>query len=72
MSKEFVNNKEMCIVCFKRPEKEFILIKHHIKYNPERIAFVHYKCHQEIHDGKHPHLIQYKRKDAIEFYKSKK
>ena len=70
----FLNSKNMCLVCFKEPEDNLNLIKHHVSYFPEVIAFVHYKCHNQIHhpDNTLPHLIQYKRKDSKKFYKDKK
>ena len=68
----FLNNSKFCLACFGKPEKEkkeiwkgkistivIPLIKHHVKYIPEEIGYVHYKCHNDIHDGKFPHLIQY-------------
>ena len=63
-----MNSRDMCLVCFKEPEKDFELIKHHIKYFPEVICFVHYKCHEAIHDGKRPELIQYDDGDSRRFY----
>lgn len=64
----FLNNKEKCICCFKPKEKEFELMKHHVSYFPELIAYVHYSCHNAIHEGKHPHLLQYKQGDSRKFY----
>jgi hypothetical protein len=69
---KILNNPDMCLVCFKKPEKNYSLIKHHVKYFPEEMAFVHFKCHAEIHDGKHPHLIQYKEGDSRKFYDQQK
>ena len=70
----FLNSENMCLVCFKEPEDNLNLIKHHVSYFPEVIAFVHYKCHNQINhtDNTLPHLIQYKRKDSKKFYKDKK
>ena len=65
---KYLNDRKKCLVCFKEPEQGFELIKHHVSYDPEIIAFVHYKCHAEIHDEKHPHLIQYQRGDSRRFY----
>jgi len=74
----YMNSKDKCIVCFGKPEKwddglEIALIKHHVTYYPQLIAFVHFKCHQKIHDPDHPieHLIQYDREDSIRHYKEK-
>ena len=68
----FFNNSNMCMVCFKEPEPEFILIKHHISYFPEIIAFVHYECHKKIHDTPLNQFIQYKNGDSRKFYEVKK
>jgi len=67
-----VNKRSMCIVCFKEPEKDFVLIKHHISYFPEVIAYVHYKCHRKIHDTPLSQFIQYKEGDSRKFYEMKK
>jgi len=50
------------------------LIKHHIKYNPEEIIWVHYKCHQKIHDINNPMTlwIRYTEKEKKSFYKNNK
>ena len=65
----YLNNPSMCLVCFKCPEEEFNLIKHHVKYYPEVIAYVHHKCHQDIHfENKRPDLIQYEPADSKKFY----
>jgi len=74
----YMNSKDSCIVCFKEPEKwqngvGIELIKHHISYYPEIIAFVHYDCHARIHDINSPltHLIQYADGDSRKFYEEK-
>ena len=61
----------MC--CFKPPE-EFELMVHHIKYFPEICCYVHWKCHNDIHDtpSKYPHLIQYEKGDSRKFYEKNK
>ena len=74
-------NDGNCIVCFK-PLVETIErfgqkadvsvgVKHHISYFPEKVAWVHQKCHDKIHDPKNPitHLIQYEEGDSEKFYK---
>ncbi len=70
-----LNSKDRCIVCFGKPEKwengqDIELIKHHLSYYPEVIAFVHYECHAKIHDLAKPltQFIQYEREDSIKFY----
>lgn len=75
----YLNSKDKCIVCFEKPEKwknglDIELIKHHVSYFPQIIAFVHYDCHAKIHDINNPlsHLIQYEREDSIKFYEQKK
>ena len=66
--KKFLNDFDECYVCGGGPG-DFNLIKHHVRYFPEQIiAYVHYKCHKEIHDGKHPELIQYDRQESEKFY----
>lgn len=74
-----MNSRNRCIVCLDDFTDDEIngdnpIIKHHVKYFPEVIAYVHYRCHQKIHDPENPieHLIQYVRKDSIKFYKMKK
>ena len=59
------------MVCFKEPD-EFNLIKHHVSYFPEIIAFVHYECHKKIHDIPLNQFIQYKNGDSRKFYEVKK
>jgi len=46
-------------------------VKHHISYFPEKVAWVHQKCHDKIHDPENPitHLIQYEEGDSEKFYK---
>ena len=78
----YLNSPEFCMICFKKPEvmkdgkstRTLKLIKHHIKYSPETIIWIHYKCHQEIHDTDEPLIqwIQYTDKEKKEFYKNKK
>ena len=74
---EYLNNREQCIVCFKPPYIEEMhgltaatpLIKHHVTYFPEKIAFVHYDCHKKIHgDPPMTMWIQYDDGDARKFY----
>ena len=72
----FVNSTERCMVCL-QPFTETLenpMIKHHIRYYPEAIAWVHHKCHQEIHDSKNPLdvYIQYELKEQEKFISEKK
>ncbi len=65
-----MNSRDMCMVCFKPPEKNYELIVHHVSYFPEICCFVHYSCHNKIHDPDNPirALIQYKDGDSRKFY----
>ena len=72
---EYLNRRNMCLVCFKNFNKDNPRIKHHVKYFPEKVAYVHYSCHNDIHNpetNKGNHLIQYNRSESIRFYKEKK
>ena len=75
---EKVRNFSVDEIKIKKPEKwengqDIALIKHHISYYPQIIAFVHFKCHEKIHDPDNPiqHLIQYQDGDSLKFYKEK-
>jgi hypothetical protein len=70
--RRYMNSPGRCMVCMGEPEREFTLIKHHVSYFPEKIAFVHFECHRQIHDGKMPSLIQYADGDSRRFYGLKK
>ena len=51
------------------------LIQHHVRYDPELVAYVHFTCHQIIHnpeDDRYKHLIQYQEGDSKEYYDKKK
>ena len=74
---KFVNSREICMVCLGKMQEnneDNPIIRHHIRYYPELIAFVHYKCHNKIHDPDKPieALIQYTRQDSMQFYREKK
>ena len=78
----YLNSPEFCMICFKKPEvmkdgnstRTLKLIKHHIKYDPETVIWIHYKCHQKIHDTDKPltQWIQYNVEEKKLFYKNKK
>ncbi len=72
----YLNTPDMCIVCFMKPQDGYgnKLIKHHVSYDPEIIAYVHYHCHQKIHDTDKPinFLIQYEDGESRKFYAAKK
>ena len=78
----YLNSPDFCMLCFGKPEevkdgnsaRTFKLIKHHMEYDPEKIMWVHYKCHQRIHDTDNPltQWIQYTEEERRTFYKNKK
>jgi len=75
---EFHNSCELCAVCFEGPTTDeetyerINLTKHHITYFPQKIAFVHTKCHDKIHDPKNPitYLINFQERDSRKFYEN--
>jgi hypothetical protein len=72
----FVNSTERCMVCLK-PFTDTLLnpmIKHHIRYYPEAIAWVHHNCHKQIHDAVNPLdvYIQYELEEQERFISEKK
>ena len=77
-----LNSKEICIICYKPPEEEGTdllgeaiqvpLLKHHVSYFPEVVAYVHYNCHKKIHDTPLVNFIQYKDGDSRKFYEQNK
>jgi hypothetical protein len=85
----YMNSNDKCIACSgKRQQGEssiiingkygtvkIPLIKHHVRYDPEVIAYVHFDCHQIIHDPDDPrykHLIQFQEGESREYYDEKK
>ena len=70
------NRCDFCAVCFQGPSIDNDshtvepFIKHHITYFPQKIAYVHDKCHRTIHDPKNPlpWFIQYQNGDSRKFY----
>ena len=78
----YLNSPDKCMICFGEPEVEndgdstrtLKLIKHHVQYNPEMIIWVHYRCHQKIHDPDSPMTlwIRYTKGEKKLFYKNKK
>jgi len=77
---EFHNSCELCAVCFEGPttdeetHERINLVKHHIKYFSQKIAFVHSKCHDKIHDSKNPitYLIDFQKGESRKFYANQK
>ena len=74
-----LNNCDFCLHCGKSPHIGndgliISLIKHHVSYFPEKIAYVHNECHSKIHDSKNPitHLIQFEDGDSRKFYAQQK
>ena len=76
----YLNSPDFCMICFRKPEvvKDgdsimiLSLIKHHVSYFPEKIAFVHYECHRKIHDTPLSVFIQYADGDSRKFYDMKR
>ena len=86
---QYMNTNKKCICCGKKPYKVegniqvngifkkvlVPLIKHHVRYDPELIAYVHFDCHQIIHDPDDPrykHLIQFETGESREYYDKKR
>jgi hypothetical protein len=85
----YMNKPDRCLACMKKPEKvegnikvngvfkkvKVPLIKHHVRYDPEMIGYVHFDCHQIIHDENDPrykHLIQFQDGESREYYDNKR
>ena len=74
---KFFNSYDICAICLQSPDidndTQIIepLIKHHIRYFPQKIAYVHNKCHKQIHSNNNSlsNFIQYKNGDSNKFYK---
>jgi len=86
---EFMNQNTTCIACMKGRDREHgsikingkynrvvvPLIKHHVRYDPELVAYVHFACHRIIHnpdDDRYKHLIQFQDGESREYYDNKK
>ena len=76
----YLNSPDFCMLCFGKPKvvKDvdstmiFSLIRHHVSYFPEVIAYVHYDCHRKIHDTPLNVFIQYADGDSRKFYDMKR
>ena len=76
----YLNSPDFCMLCFGKPKvvKDvdstmiFSLIRHHVSYFPEVIAYVHYDCHRKIHDTPIYIFIQYADGDSRKFYDMKR
>jgi len=72
------NSCETCAVCLECPSLDDAtnmvqpFIKHHVTYFPQKIAYVHDKCHKKIHETKNHFLIQYDVGDSQIFYDNQK
>ena len=72
-----LNSRDFCIICGQARSVDtssgvpYELIKHHVSYFPELIAFVHYDCHKKIHDTPLVNFIQYKEGEARKYYSKK-
>ncbi len=74
---QFINNCDYCLCCGKAPNIDInglviSLVKHHVSYFPQKIAYVHNECHNAIHTGKYPLLIQFEGGDSRKFYEQQK
>ena len=76
---EFINNCDFCLCCGNVRHIDtdgFVisLVKHHVSYFPQKIAYVHNECHAKIHDSKNPikNLIQFEDGDSRKFYEQRK
>ena len=69
-----LNSRDFCIICGQGRSVDnstgvpYELIKHHMCYFPEKIAYVHYDCHKKIHDNPNSPFIQYSPGDSRKFY----
>lgn len=73
---EVVNSPLKCLVCNKphNSDSDGRLVKfivHHLRYFPERVSFVHYECHQKIHNSEFSPFIQYNDGDSRMYYNMK-
>ena len=72
---KFLNGCEKCLVCggdqTVNDETQIIepLIRHHVSYFPELIVYVHYHCHEKIHNTPLTTFIQYSPGDSEKFYR---
>ena len=71
-----LNGHNICAVCsegqsFDEDGKIISLIKHHVRYFPEKISYVHKHCHDVIHSTKNHVLIQCDDGDGRKFYDNK-
>ena len=70
-----LNSPDRCIVCGFGESFDIQtgiptpLNKHHVSYFPEKIAYVHWACHNRIHNTPLTTFIQYSPGDSEKFYR---
>jgi hypothetical protein len=70
-----LNSPDRCIICgfgISYDVQTTIptpLNKHHVSYFPELIVYVHYHCHEKIHNTPLTTFIQYSPGDSEKFYR---
>ena len=75
----YLNSSKNCMACGHDcsfdigTKRQVPLVKHHVTYFPQKIAFVHQECHFAIHHkGLRPDLIKYSEGDGRKFYDQEK
>ena len=75
----YLNSSKNCMACGHDcsfdigTKRQIPLVKHHVTYFSQRIAFVHQECHFAIHHkGLRPDLIKYSEGDGKKFYDQQK
>lgn len=59
---------KVCALCDLGYRKFHPIEKHHIKYNPELIVYVHDDCHRSIHEEPFDSFIQYTENERLNYY----
>lgn len=75
----YLNSHNNCMACGHDcsfdigTKRQIPLVKHHVTYFPQKIAFVHQECHFAIHHkGLRSDLIKYSEGDGRKFYDQEK
>lgn len=75
----YLNSHNNCMACGHDcsfdigTKRQIPLVKHHVTYFPQKIAFVHQECHFAIHHkGLRSDLIKYSEGDGKKFYDQEK
>ena len=75
----YLNSHNNCMACGHDcsfdigTKRQIPLVKHHVTYFPQKIAFVHQECHFAIrHKGLRSDLIKYSEGDGKKFYDQEK